>query len=390
MTNTSAKQNETQMHAPASLSTTSGLAIILTGTDPAQIKGGIGTAVAGYRHALIKQGLFGGLIPTFKAGSLSGKLLPWLRAIPLLCSTIRHLRREGREVVVYGHAGPRFSMARESLILLWAKLCGARTMMQLHTPHIDRYLDKTYARFLMHICFLPVEIVTVLSPWWQQRMTMGGFGGTVVIPNPLSPELEVVAKRRLEQGTAKSGNSGPNRNLTVLAMARLTRGKAVHVAVEAMQYLPHHVTLRIAGDGPELAPLKALADKLGLSDRVRFLGWVSGTEKDRQLAEADVFCAPSNADAFSMSMIEALSHGLPVVSVQSRAIADLVKDGQTGFVVEVNNAEAVAAAIEKLDESSMRERMGGAAAAWVQDKLSGGAVGKQIEQTARELVVRVG
>ncbi len=390
MTNTRAKQSETQIRTPTPLSMTSGLAVILTGTDPAQIKGGIGTAVAGYRHALIKQGLFGGLIPTFKAGSLSGKLLPWLRAIPLLCSTIRHLKREGRQVVVYGHAGPRFSMARESLILLWAKLCGARTMMQLHTPHIDRYLDKAYARFLMRICFIPVEKVTVLSPWWQQRMTVGGFSDTAVIPNPLSPELEVVAQRRLEQGTTEFDSYDSNRNLTVLAMARLTRGKGVHVAVEAMQYLPHHVILRIAGDGPELAPLKALANKLGVSDRVRFLGWVSGTEKERQHTEADVFCAPSNADAFSMSMIEALSHGLPVVSVKSRAIADLVKNGETGFVVEVNNARAVAAAIGKLNEPSVRARMGMAAAAWVQDVLSGVAVGKQIEQTARELMLRVG
>lgn len=362
------------------------LAVVLTGTDPEQIKGGIGTAVAGFRHALMEQGLFGGLIPTFRAGSIDGKLIPWLQAIPLLYRTIRHLKQEGKLVVVYGHAGPRFSMVRESLILLWARLCGARTMMQLHTPHIDRYLNKAYVRFLMHICFLPVGRVIVLSPWWQKRMNAGGFSGTEVIPNPLSPELEMVALKRLERGANGTDSQGSSRNLIVLAMARLTRGKGVHVAVEAIKYLPRHIILRIAGDGPELTPLKALSDKLGLSDRVQFLGWVSGVEKERQLAEADVFCAPSIADAFSMSMIEALSHGLPVVSVRSRAIADLVKDGETGFVVEVNNTRAIADAIEKLDESTVRARMSMAAATWVTEVLSGNAVGRQIEKTARRLV----
>lgn len=361
-------------------------AIVLTGTDPKRIRGGIGTAVAGYRNALIDQGLFGGLIPTFRAGSVSGKWWPWIRAIPALCSTIRRLKKEGKQVVVYGHAGPRMSIVRESLILLWARLCGARTMLQIHTPHMDRYMDKRYVRVLMHVAFLPVDRVTVLSPWWQNRLSAGGFDGAVVIPNPLSQNLEVVASHAVAAGAAKAPAEHANGQLTVLAMARLTRGKGVHVAVEALKYLPDHVVLNVAGDGPELEPLQALARKLGVADRVRFLGWVSGEEKHRQLEEADVFCAPSYADAFSMGMIEALSHSLPVVTVRSKAIADLVKDGETGFIVEVGDARAVAEAIERLDDSTLRERMGKAAAAWVMSELSGGVVGKRIEEVASRVL----
>ena len=362
------------------------LAIILTGTDPEQVKGGIGSAVAGYRHALTERGLFGGLIPTFKSGSINGKWWPWIKAIPTLYKTIRRLRKDGRKVVVYGHAGPRFSMFRESLILLWARLWGARTMLQLHTPHIDRYLDKAYARLLMRAAFLPVDRVTVLSPWWQSRLSTGGFGATVVIPNPLSHDLEIVASRKQAQGSVAASADKPREKLTVLAMARLTRGKGVHVAVEALKYLPEHVVLRVAGDGPELTRLKALARSLGVSHRAQFLGWVSGEEKIRELEEADVFCAPSKADAFSMSVIEALSHGLPVVTVRSRAIIDLVKDGETGFVVEVDDTQAVARAIRGLDESGNRARMGAAAAKWVMKHLSADVVGKRIEEAAVRVV----
>lgn len=357
--------------------------VVLTGTDPQPIRGGIGTAVAGYRHALIECDRFGGLIPTFQAGSTRGKLEPWLRAIPALRKTIHRFRQDGIPVVVYGHAGPRLSLARESLILLWARLCGARTMLQLHTPHMDRYMNKSYVRFLLRFAFWPIDQVTTLSPWWQIRLAEGGFAGTIVVPNPLSQELELAANAIKANGIRPTAATG---KLVVLAMARLTRGKGVNLAIEALQFLPGHIVLRIAGDGPELESLKTFAQNLGVSERVQFLGWISGEEKNRQLIDADIFCAPSNADAFSMGMIEALSHGLPVITVRSKAAADLVKDGQTGFVVELNNSKAIAESILKLDEPSARERMGLAGASWVVNKLSGQVVGKIIEDAAANVL----
>lgn len=357
-------------------------AIILTGTDPATIKGGIGTAVAGYRNALIQCGVFGGLIPTFEAGSTSGKWLPWLRAFPELRRSIHGLRRQGKGVVVYGHAGPRLSLLRESLALLWARINGARTMLQLHTPHMDRYMDKPWVRVLLRLAFLPVDRVTVLSQWWQRRLAEGGFSGTVVIPNPLSSGLEAIARRTSTAADPRQDAPAADGPLVILAMARLTRGKGIHTAVEALAHLPERFELEVAGDGPELPILRDLALRLGVAARIRFLGWIDGAEKERRLSEADIFCAPSRADAFSMSMIEALCHGLPVVTVRSRAIADLVKDGQTGLIVDVNDPKAVAQAVATLAQPAVRAEMGKAAAVWALNELSGKVVGERIEQAA--------
>ena len=124
---------------------------------------------------------------------------------------------------------------------------------------------------------------------------------------------------------------------------------------------------------------------MGVADRTRFLGWISGAEKARQLSEADIFCAPSKADAFSMSMIEAQCHGLPIVTVRSRAIADLVKDGETGFIVEANDPQAVADGILALAQPATRRAMGMAAAEWASGALNGRAVGQQIAAAASAL-----
>lgn len=372
--------------APAHPSAT----IILTGTDPATIKGGIGTAVAGYRHALIQCGLFGGLIPTFDAGSASGKWLPWLRALPALRRSIRSLRRQGKSVVVYGHAGPRMSLLRESLVLLWARANGARTMLQLHTPHMDRYMDKPWVRVLLRIAFLPVDQVTVLSPWWQRRLAEGGFPGTVVVPNPLSAELEEVPAGTLARADKPRDVLPAEDRVVILAMARLTRGKGIDTAVRALAHLPGRFELEIAGDGPQMQNLQDLAGQLGVADRTHFLGWISGAEKDRRLSQADIFCAPSKADAFSMSMIEAMCHGLPIVTVRSRAIADLVRNGETGFVVDVNDSKAVAQAMIALEQPSVRIEMGREAARWALDELSGEVVGRRIEQAAAAVLAGAG
>ena len=89
-----------------------------------------------------------------------------------------------------------------------------------------------------------------------------------------------------------------------------------------------------------------------------------------------------------MSMIEALCHGLPVISVRSRAIADLVRDGETGYVVEPDDAAGVAEAIGRLRERRTRARMGNAAARWAIENLSGEVVGRMIGGTANRLLKR--
>ena len=129
---------------------------------------------------------------------------------------------------------------------------------------------------------------------------------------------------------------------------------------------------------------------MGVDHRTRFLGWISGAEKDRRLSRADIFCAPSRADAFSMSMIEAMCHGLPIVTVRSRAIGDLVRDGQTGYVVDIGDAEAVARAVSALEEPAVRAKMGQMAARWALDELGGEVVGRRIERAAAAILAGAG
>lgn len=127
---------------------------------------------------------------------------------------------------------------------------------------------------------------------------------------------------------------------------RLVPEKGTHILLEALALLPRslaHVRLRIAGDGPERASLQSLADNLGLGDRVEFLGHLSREDVERTLATATVQVVPSLwAEPFGLVAIEAMARGTPVMVSAAGALAELVEEGRTGYLVPPGDAGALA------------------------------------------------
>jgi glycosyltransferase involved in cell wall biosynthesis len=106
--------------------------------------------------------------------------------------------------------------------------------------------------------------------------------------------------------------------------------------------------------------------ELNLERRIRFLGVKLGADKFTAYRRADVVCFPTfyNCETFGNVLIEAMATGLPVVSTVWRGIPSIVDDGETGFLVETQNAEAVADRLELLaGDPELRWRMGTAARA---------------------------
>src|SRR5260370_1308960 len=94
---------------------------------------------------------------------------------------------------------------------------------------------------------------------------------------------------------------------------------------------PREVALWIAGDGPLRPRLERLATRLGISGRVRFLGWRE--DVPRLLAAADLLVCPSLHEPLGNVVIEAWSAGLPVVATASDGPAGLIQDGESGILV---------------------------------------------------------
>jgi len=103
-----------------------------------------------------------------------------------------------------------------------------------------------------------------------------------------------------------------------------------------------NLLLVLAGQGAARPELEKLADKLGVKNQVRFLGYVPGEKLPRLFRAADIFCMPSPEELQSIATLEAMASGKPILAANARALPELVTPWVNGVLFEPGKAESVA------------------------------------------------
>ncbi|SJZ41308.1 Glycosyltransferase involved in cell wall bisynthesis [Marinactinospora thermotolerans DSM 45154] len=149
----------------------------------------------------------------------------------------------------------------------------------------------------------------------------------------------------------------------VLYLGRLHHEKGVHTLIRAFSLLGDRDTrLVVAGDGPARAELRSLSARLGLSSRVRFLGFVPHARVPALLSGAALLALPSRYEELGTAAVEAMRVGVPVVATDTGGLPEVVENGVTGLLVPVDAERALADALARLlDDAPARIRMGRAA-----------------------------
>jgi len=131
-----------------------------------------------------------------------------------------------------------------------------------------------------------------------------------------------------------------------VSVARLAPQKALPMMFEALRRTDTQPVLALAGEGPLQEELRALARRLGLGDRVRFLGFRDDVAD--VVAAADVFCLSSIWEGVPLAVQEAMLLETPVVSTAVGGMGEIVVDGVSGRLVPSGDAAALAAAIDEV------------------------------------------
>jgi glycosyltransferase involved in cell wall biosynthesis len=144
-----------------------------------------------------------------------------------------------------------------------------------------------------------------------------------------------------------------------LVTAQKGQDLMIRAMPEVLRQCPDAVLL-IVGDGPDRATVGALASRLGRASAVRFLGWrddIAGL-----LAASNVVAVPSMIDeAFGLTALEGMAAGRPVIAFASGGLPELVRHGETGFLVPRGDLAGLAAAILRLlTDAALRHRLGAA------------------------------
>ncbi len=173
-------------------------------------------------------------------------------------------------------------------------------------------------------------------------------------------------------------------------VGRVSQVKGIPFALRAMASaaVPGNVRLNIIGSGSLEAQLRKEVSSLGLGDRVRFHGFQRDVVD--WLAQLDVLLMPSLHEGLPYTLLEAMSLGVPVVASRVGGLAEVLRDGETGLLVDVGDADGLAGALGRLandpvvarglGEAAAREQRGGYTLA--------GMVGEYVEVYAESTASR--
>ena len=289
------------------------------------------------------------IIDTYGPGSKARMpfhfVLAYLRLLGALA-----LRRVG---LVHVNMSERLSVLRKGLLVHLAKAFSVPVVLHLHGADFADYCRELPPARLARVQRMmgKTDAVVALGSYWRDfvHTALHVPSERIAILHNAVPGPETVPVRPIA------------RTCRILFLGVVCERKGVPTLLDALatlalQALDWHMDL--AGDG-ELDFYRAEVVRLGLADRVSFLGWIDETGVRATLATSDILVLPSRNEGLPMAILEAMAYGLPVVATPVGSIADAITDGENGLLVPVADCAALSQALQRLVRDPVqRQAMG--------------------------------
>jgi len=283
-------------------------------------------------------------------------------AYPPYYRMLRKFRRHEFDVI---HSHTPFAIGMVGL--RWAESNEIPIVSTYHTLY-DRYahyipLPRRYVRFRLakHTNFYYNQVGHVITPSeaslrWLRRHS---------VSTPITIVPTGIPKGGfIDRADARRSLGIPPETRIMLCVGRLAQEKNLAVLFEAAALaFQRDASLRLwmVGDGPYRSESLAIVRRLGIGDRVRFVGAVPREEVDRYYAASDLFVFASLTETQGLVVQEAMMYGLPAVVVGAGGVSDAVSDGLNGLVVRNDPAPFANAVLRLLNDDRAYAKMAEAA-----------------------------
>ena len=241
-----------------------------------------------------------------------------------------------------------------------ARLCGIPLVIY-EMQNSGEFRATSWKRWLLRlrtrIMTGPVTKVIAISEFVKRQLLAAGVPDRKIVVRYLGVDTERFAPDPQARKQWADRFSIQSDEVILSTVSYLRPFKNPHVLVEACKELQDRrvpARLLVAGDGEMLPDLKALAKRIGVEDRVH---WLGNLADPRTLLQAtDIFVLASVGEAFGLVLTEAMACGVPVVGSRSGSLSEVVEEGHTGLLAVPLDAVAFADAIDRLSRDISRRR----------------------------------
>lgn len=248
--------------------------------------------------------------------------------------------------LVHIHTASRGSFLRKSLALIIAKLFNKKVLVHIHGAEFSLFYKESAqnVQSLITDILNKCDGIIVLSKQWKESISKICSNENIkVLYNPTF----IMDVKKINSSKVK-----------VLFMGRLGQRKGVYDIIEAAKNISSDVCIELYGDGEQEECQKIIKDN-NLQFKVKIMGWISGDKKNEAFQSSDIYILPSYNEGLPISILEAMSYGLPIISTPVGGTAEAVQDGLNGFLIEPGDCMLLAEKIDLLaSDKSLREIMG--------------------------------
>lgn len=247
-------------------------------------------------------------------------------------------------VHVQGSVGASFW--RKAIFIYIAKFFHKKVVWHMHAGRFAIFYQQH--RYAVRKVVNKSDVIIALSEYWKEYFK-----------NEFPTKRVEIIKNVISAPRVHKQQTG---YFTLLFLGLLGKNKGIYDLLECIW--DHKVEfqgklkLYIGGNG-EIEHVKQLIKEYGIANIVIFEGWVSGDKKIELLNKSDAYILPSYKEGLPISILEAMSYGMPIISTPVGGIPEIVSNGENGYLVEPGNKEDIyKAIISLLNDSDLRNRMG--------------------------------
>lgn len=253
--------------------------------------------------------------------------------------------------IYFGHVAPQFI----PLMKVWPK----PVVVSFHGADVAGYLEKPrYLAALKEVFCLATKIQSRSEALSADLLALGCPPEKLVLQRTGVPVDEWPFRER----TAPADGAWH-----LMQSCRFVEKKGLDLTLKAFATVVAkypNARLTLMGGGPLKATLEQQSKDLGVAERVTFTGFLPSAKLAEALNEAHIYLHPSrtgsdgNREGVPNAMLEAMSTGIPVVATKHGGIPEAITDGESGLLVEENDAPALAAAVLRLiEDATLRKRI---------------------------------